>query len=39
MAPQLFEKTPPTDDHEKDLEKMFAKISQLEIERDYFKKT
>ncbi len=37
-APQLFEKSRPTDDHEKEMEKMFAKIGQLEMERDYLKK-
>ena len=37
-APQLFEKTHPPEDHEKDMEKMFAKIGQLEMERDYLKK-
>jgi transposase len=37
-APQLFEKTQPADNNEKDIEKMFAKIGQLEMERDYLKK-
>jgi len=37
-APQLFEKTQPADDPEKEMEKMFAKIGQLEMERDYLKK-
>ena len=37
-APQLFEKTQPTEKDDKDLEKMFAKIGQLEMERDYLKK-
>jgi transposase len=37
-APQLFEKSQPVDDHEKEMEKMFAKIGQLEMERDYLKK-
>jgi transposase len=37
-APQLFEKTQPADKKEKDLEKLFAKIGQLEMERDYLKK-
>jgi len=37
-APQLFEKTQPAENNEKDIEKMFAKIGQLEMERDYLKK-
>jgi transposase len=37
-APQLFEKSNPADDHEKEMEKMFAKIGQLEMERDFLKK-
>ena len=39
-APQLFEKTQPAENQEKDTEneKMFAKIGQLEMERDYLKK-
>mgnify|MGYP005820266285 CR=1 FL=1 len=37
-APQLFEKTQPADDNEKEMGKMFAKIGQLEMERDYLKK-
>jgi transposase len=37
-APQLFEKTQPAENQEKDIEKMFAKIGQLEMERDYLKK-
>ena len=37
-APQLFEKSQPIDDHEKEKEKMFAKIGQLEMERDFLKK-
>lgn len=37
-APQLFEKTQPAYDNEKEMEKMFAKIGQLEMERDYLKK-
>ncbi|MGD0342235.1 MAG: transposase [Bacteroidales bacterium] len=37
-APQLFEKTQPADKDENDMEKLFAKIGQLEMERDYLKK-
>jgi transposase len=37
-APQLFEKTQPAESNEKEIEKMFAKIGQLEMERDYLKK-
>jgi len=37
-GPQLFEKSQPTDNHKKEMEKMFAKIGQLEMERDYLKK-
>jgi transposase len=37
-APQLFEKTQPAENDDKDIEKMFAKIGQLEMERDYLKK-
>jgi transposase len=37
-APQLFEKTQPAENEDKDIEKMFAKIGQLEMERDYLKK-
>jgi hypothetical protein len=33
-----FEKSNPADDHEKEMEKMFAKIGQLEMERDFLKK-
>ncbi len=32
---QLFEKAQITQDHEKEMEKMFAKIGQGEMERDY----
>lgn len=38
-APQLFEKTQPADKEEKDMEKLYAKIGQLEIENDFLKKT
>lgn len=38
-APQLFETTQPADKDEKDLEKLYAKIGQLEIENDFLKKT
>ena len=37
-APQLFEKTNPSDKEEKDLDKLYAKIGQLEMEREYLKK-
>jgi transposase-like protein len=37
-APQLFEKTQPAEKDDKDIEKLFAKIGQLEMERDYLKK-
>lgn len=37
-APQLFEKTQPVENDDKNIEKMFAKIGQLEMERDYLKK-
>jgi len=37
-APQLFEKSQVPEDHDKEMEKMFAKIGQLEMERDYLKK-
>jgi transposase-like protein len=37
-APQLFEKAQPSENNEKEMEKMFAKIGQLEMERDYLKK-
>jgi len=37
-APQLFEKTLPADKEEKDLEKLYAKIGQLEMERVFKKK-
>jgi len=37
-APQLFDKTLPADKEEKDLEKLYAKIGQLEMEREYLKK-
>ncbi len=38
-APQLFDTTHPADKDEKDLEKLYAKIGQLEIENDFLKKT
>jgi transposase-like protein len=38
-APQLFEKPQSPDNDDKEIEKMFAKIGQLEMERDYLKKT
>ena len=38
-APQLFEKTHPADKEEKDLEKLYAKIGQLEMEKEFLKKT
>lgn len=37
-APQLFDKAHPADKDEKDLEKLYAKIGQLEMEREFFKK-
>ena len=37
-APQLFEKTNPSDKEDKDLDKLYAKIGQLEMEREYLKK-
>jgi transposase len=37
-APQLFDKTLPADKEEKDLEKLYAKIGQLEMEREFLKK-
>jgi len=37
-APQLFDKAQVPEDNDKKMEKMFAKIGQLEMERDYLKK-
>ena len=37
-APQLFEKTHLADKEEKDLQKLYAKIKQLEMEREFLKK-
>ena len=37
-APQLFEKTQPTDKDEKEIERLYTKIGQLEMEREYLKK-
>ena len=37
-APQLFDKTTQSDKEEKDLEKLYAKIGQLEMEREFLKK-
>jgi transposase len=37
-APQLFDKTNPADKEEKDLEKLYAKIGQLEMEKEFLKK-
>ena len=37
-APQLFDKTHPADKEEKDLEKLYAKIGQLEMEKEFLKK-
>lgn len=34
----MFEKAQVPEDHDKEMEKMFAKIGQLEMERDYLKK-
>ena len=36
-APQVFEKPYPAEE-EKDLEKLYAKIGQLEMEREFLKK-
>jgi len=38
-APQIFEKTLPDNKEETDLEKLYAKIGQLEREREFLKKT
>ena len=37
-APQLFETTHPADKAEKDIEKLYTKIGQLEMEREFLKK-
>jgi transposase-like protein len=37
-APQLFEKTHPADKDEKEIEKLYTKIGQLEMEREFLKK-
>jgi transposase len=37
-APQLFEKTQPTDKDEKEIERLYTKIGHLEMEREYLKK-
>ena len=37
-APQLFEKTHSADKDEKDLDKLYAKIGQLEMEKEFLKK-
>lgn len=37
-APQLFEKPQSSENNDKEIEKMFTKIGQLEMERDYLKK-
>jgi transposase len=37
-APQLFDKTHPADKDEKDLDKLYAKIGQLEMEKEFLKK-
>jgi len=37
-APQLFETTHPIDKDEKELEKLYTKIGQLEMEKEYLKK-
>lgn len=34
-APQLFEKTHPADKDEKEIEKLYTKIGQLETEREF----
>jgi transposase len=37
-SPQLFEKTHSADKDEKDLDKLYAKIGQLEMEKEFLKK-
>ena len=37
-APQLFDKSRPADKDEKEIEKLYTKIGQLEMEREYLKK-
>ncbi len=37
-APELFEKPQSSGPDDRDIEKMYAKIGQLEMERDYLKK-
>jgi len=37
-APQLFEQTHPADKDEKEMEKLYTKIGQLEMEKEYLKK-
>jgi transposase-like protein len=37
-APEIFEKPQNNENHEKEIEKMFAKIGQLEMEREFLKK-
>lgn len=38
-APEIFEKPQTSENHDKEIEKMYAKIGQLEMEREYLKKT
>ncbi len=38
-APQLFDKPQNNENHDKEMEKMYAKIGQLEMEREFLKKT
>jgi len=37
-APEIFEKPQTSENHDKEIEKMYAKIGQLEMEREYLKK-
>jgi len=37
-APQLFDKPQTNENHDKEIEKMYAKIGQLEMEREFLKK-
>jgi transposase len=37
-APQLYEKTHPADKDEKEIERLYTKIGQLEMEREFLKK-
>jgi len=37
-APEIFEKPQANENHDKEIEKMYAKIGQLEMEREFLKK-